>query len=59
MVHLLPWLSLLQVLGGSLSETMAQKIVKVMEKAMLTGNPVIGLNDSGGFEFGFAWTVRV
>jgi len=36
------------VLGGSLSETMAQKIVKVMEKAMLTGNPVIGLNDSGG-----------
>jgi acetyl-CoA carboxylase carboxyltransferase component len=32
---------------------MAQKIVKVMEKAMLTGNPVIGLNDSGGAEFCF------
>lgn len=36
------------VLGGSLSETYAQKIVKVMEKALKMGAPVIGLNDSGG-----------
>jgi len=36
------------VYGGSLSETFAQKICKVMEKAMLVGAPVIGLNDSGG-----------
>ena len=36
------------VLGGSLSETYAQKIVKIMEKALLMGAPVIGLNDSGG-----------
>ncbi|KAH9260032.1 hypothetical protein BASA81_001804 [Batrachochytrium salamandrivorans] len=36
------------VLGGSLSETHAEKICKVMDKAMLTGTPVIGLNDSGG-----------
>ena len=34
--------------GGSLSETMGQKIVKVMEKAATVGAPVIGLNDSGG-----------
>src|SRR6266853_2303301 len=36
------------VLGGSLSETNAKKIVKVMDLAMKTGAPVIGLNDSGG-----------
>ena len=36
------------VFGGSLSETMAQKICKVMDMAMKTGAPVIGLNDSGG-----------
>jgi len=34
--------------GGSLSETHAEKICKVMDKAMLVGAPVIGLNDSGG-----------
>jgi acetyl-CoA carboxylase carboxyltransferase component len=34
--------------GGSLSETMAQKICKVMDEAMKMGAPVIGLNDSGG-----------
>eukprot|EP00937_MAST-01D_sp_MAST-1D-sp2_P005583 g5583.t1 len=36
------------VLGGSLSETYAQKIVKIMDRAMKMGAPVIGLNDSGG-----------
>lgn len=36
------------VLGGSLSETLAQKICKVMDMAMKMGAPVIGLNDSGG-----------
>ncbi len=36
------------VFGGSLSETHAQKICKVMDMAMLNGAPVIGLNDSGG-----------
>jgi len=36
------------VVGGSLSEVHAQKIVKIMEMAMKTGAPVIGLNDSGG-----------
>lgn len=36
------------VFGGSLSETHAEKICKIMDKAMLTGVPVIGLNDSGG-----------
>ena len=36
------------VFGGSLSETFAEKICKVMDKAVLTGAPVIGLNDSGG-----------
>ncbi|MDA3880663.1 MAG: acyl-CoA carboxylase subunit beta [Prolixibacteraceae bacterium] len=34
--------------GGSLSETMAQKICKVMDLAMKVGAPVIGVNDSGG-----------
>lgn len=36
------------VFGGSLSETMAEKMVKIMDLAMKTGAPVIGLNDSGG-----------
>lgn len=36
------------VLGGSLSETFAEKICKVMDLAMRNGAPVIGLNDSGG-----------
>lgn len=36
------------VFGGSLSETMAQKICKVMDLAMKMGAPVIGVNDSGG-----------
>ncbi|MCA1625361.1 MAG: acyl-CoA carboxylase subunit beta [Acidobacteria bacterium] len=36
------------IFGGSLSETHAQKICKVMDFAMKTGAPVIGLNDSGG-----------
>ena len=34
--------------GGSLSETMAQKICKVMDMAMTMGAPCIGINDSGG-----------
>lgn len=36
------------VFGGSLSETHAEKICKVMDMAMKNGAPVIGLNDSGG-----------
>ncbi|MDD2285174.1 MAG: acyl-CoA carboxylase subunit beta [Paludibacter sp.] len=36
------------VFGGSLSETMALKICKVMDMAMKMGCPVIGINDSGG-----------
>lgn len=36
------------VFGGSLSETHAEKIVKIMNMAMKLGIPVIGLNDSGG-----------
>ncbi|HMO80091.1 MAG TPA: acyl-CoA carboxylase subunit beta [Pyrinomonadaceae bacterium] len=36
------------VFGGSLSETHAEKICKVMDFAMKVGRPVIGLNDSGG-----------
>lgn len=36
------------VFGGSLSETHAEKIVKIMDMAMKNGAPVIGLNDSGG-----------
>ena len=37
------------VFGGSLSEAHANKIVKIMEKAMQVGAPVIGLNDSGNY----------
>ena len=36
------------IFGGSLSEMYAQKICKVMDKAMKVGAPVIGINDSGG-----------
>jgi len=35
-------------LGGSLSKTVSEKICKVMDKAVLTGAPCIGMNDSGG-----------
>jgi len=36
------------VLGGSLSETNAEKICRIMDMAMRIGAPVIGINDSGG-----------
>ncbi len=36
------------VVGGSLSETNAAKIVKIMDLALKLGSPVVGLNDSGG-----------
>jgi methylmalonyl-CoA decarboxylase subunit alpha len=36
------------VFGGSLSETFAEKICKIMDMALKNGAPVIGLNDSGG-----------
>jgi len=36
------------VFGGSLSETNAQKVCKIMDLALRAGAPVIGLNDSGG-----------
>jgi propionyl-CoA carboxylase beta chain len=36
------------VFGGSLSETFAEKICKVMDLAMKVGAPIVGLNDSGG-----------
>ena len=36
------------VIGGSLSETLALRICKVMDQAMKVGAPIIGLNDSGG-----------
>jgi len=36
------------VFGGSLSETNAAKIVKVMDQAVKMGAPIVGLNDSGG-----------
>lgn len=36
------------VFGGSLSETHAEKIVKIMDLAIQNGSPLIGLNDSGG-----------
>ncbi len=43
------------VLGGSLSESNAQKICKVMDLALKTGAPVIGLNDSGARAFRKVW----
>jgi propionyl-CoA carboxylase beta chain len=36
------------VFGGSLSETNAAKIVKIMDQAVKLGSPIVGLNDSGG-----------
>lgn len=36
------------VFGGSLSEMYAEKICKIMDKAMQVGAPIIGINDSGG-----------
>jgi len=36
------------VFGGSLSETHAQKICKILDQAMKVGAPVVGINDSGG-----------
>src|ERR687892_37056 len=36
------------VFGGSLSETNAAKIVKIMDLAVRVGSPIVGLNDSGG-----------
>ena len=36
------------VFGGSLSEAHAEKICKIMDKALQVGAPVVGLNDSGG-----------
>ena len=36
------------IFGGSLSETFAKKICKVMDQAMKVGAPIIGINDSGG-----------
>ena len=36
------------VFGGSLSESHAEKICRIMDLAMENGAPVIGLNDSGG-----------
>src|SRR5437870_3729324 len=36
------------VFGGSLSETNAAKIVKIMDRAVSVGAPIVGLNDSGG-----------
>ena len=36
------------VMGGSLSKTVAEKIVKVQEMAAKVGAPIIGINDSGG-----------
>ena len=36
------------VFGGSLSESHAEKVCKIMDKALQVGAPVIGLNDSGG-----------
>ncbi|PSQ32235.1 methylmalonyl-CoA carboxyltransferase [Halobacteriales archaeon SW_10_68_16] len=36
------------VFGGSLGEVFAEKVTKVMDKAMATGAPVVGLNDSAG-----------
>src|SRR5512139_135486 len=36
------------VFGGSLSKMYAQKICKIMDKAMKVGAPIIGINDSGG-----------
>src|SRR5208337_1667159 len=36
------------VLGGSVGESFAEKVCKIMDQAMKVGSPIIGLNDSGG-----------
>src|SRR5207247_7906394 len=36
------------VFGGSLGEVMSEKICKIMDLAVATGAPVVGINDSGG-----------
>lgn len=36
------------IFGGSLGETVANKIIKIMDLAVETGSPIIGINDSGG-----------
>lgn len=43
------------VFGGSLGEMFAKKVCKLMDLAMKTGAPVIGLNDSGELAFRRAW----
>ena len=43
------------VFGGSLSESNAAKIVKLMDMAMRVGSPIVGLNDSGGARIRRAW----
>ena len=45
--------------AGSLSETMSQKICKIMDMAMKMGAPVIGINDSGGARIQSVSTIRV
>ena len=44
--------------GGSLSETNAQKICKIMDMALKLGVPVIGLNDSGGARYIFQIIIK-
>ena len=48
LVKCLSFHKILPFFGGSLSETFAEKIVKVMDMAAKVGAPVIGINDSGG-----------
>jgi len=47
------------VFGGSLSETHAEKICKIMEMALKTGAPIIGLNDSGGCAGGAVYSPAI
>jgi propionyl-CoA carboxylase beta chain len=47
------------VFGGSLGEVFGEKIVKVMDLAMKTGCPVVGINDSGGARIQEAWSRSV
>ena len=42
------------VFGGSLGEVYGEKIVKIMDHALKTGCPVIGINDGGGAQIGRA-----
>lgn len=44
------------VFGGSLGEVFGEKIVKVMDHALKTGCPVVGINDSGGPASRRAWS---